>query len=278
MLITGKKENFFKLFTIKMIILLLNSSKTIKIGPYLNIGFSNSKLRSKTQDLILKFLFLFLINFIFFINHSLFDFSWSISDLCYNFNWCFFFFFTAFFHFDICFCICHFVSNARLIMTSDPVFFGLNFLFFLLDDIRFNLWIINQIDMFHQLIFNISPLFFFMGFHSFIEHPLLPCTLNLINPFHSLYCFDHQFTIVARRNISSLLKIKYRITCHLFSMSSSVCFGPFKLSWVLLGFEKFIALTTAESKLFWVISDKHHTVSRVYAFRTEITLVNSHFC
>lgn len=87
---------------------------------------------------------------------------------------------------------------------------------------------------------------------------------------------DPQITIVSYWRVALLFKIKCRVKSHLLTLQSARGFGPLHLAGIMLAFEMLMALRSAESKDFRVVTNEGDAVTRVDARRAEPALFNSH--
>ena len=135
--------------------------------------------------------------------------SFAGSDLGHSLDWDDFLFF-AVLHLDVCLHVFHLGSYPEwFVVSSNSIFFYLSFLCLFLDNILFDFRVLNQTKMLHKFVFDISSLLDLMGFHAFVEHPLLSGSLDLLNSLHGLDSLDHQVSVVPYWDISSLFEVKH---------------------------------------------------------------------
>lgn len=87
--------------------------------------------------------------------------------------------------------------------------------------------------------------------------------LDLFDADHGLHGVYVKVSIVRKRLVSLLLEFEDRIVGEFLPSELSVCFGPCHLSRIVLGFEVAVALGSAESEHFVVVTDESHAVSWV---------------
>jgi len=91
-----------------------------------------------------------------------------------------------------------------------------------------------------------------------------------------LHGLHHEVSVVAYRDIATLLKFEHRVIDHFLAVGNTGCFGPCELTGVLLAFEELVALGGAEAEELGVVTDEDSSVSGVNIAGAEIALLDSH--
>jgi hypothetical protein len=99
--------------------------------------------------------------------------------------------------------------------------------------------------------------------HSILPKDILTAMFNILNSPHRLNGLDVKITVIHQWLIATLLKVKDGVICELFSVRLTVCFGPCYLSWIVLCFEMAMALRSAESKHFAVVTHEAYAMPRI---------------
>ena len=94
---------------------------------------------------------------------------------------------------------------------------------------------------------------------------------------HRLNSLNPKIPIISYRGVSPLLKFKGGVCNHLLTSGSAERLSPCSLPGIVLSLKVLVALGAAEPKDLAVVSDKHHTMSRVDTARAEPALFDSHF-
>ena len=130
--------------------------------------------------------------------------------------------------------------------------------------------------MLHHFILDIT-LFLFAG----EPHPALPETIfsslfDVGAALHRLYCLHVEIPVVLFGLVAALLELVNRVLDKLFVVKFAMGLGPGEFAGVVLGLEVAVALGSAESEYFAVVSDEGGPVTRVDGTGTDVAPLNSH--
>lgn len=99
---------------------------------------------------------------------------------------------------------------------------------------------------------------------------------HLLNLLNSLYSLNVCYSVVSDGLCLSLLELEQLVVGQFLPCSLSISLGPFEFLGVVFGLEVSVALRSAESEDFAVVSHELHSMSWVYWGPAEKTLFYSH--
>ena len=136
--------------------------------------------------------------------------------------------------------------------------------------------VLEQIPLFGDLLVSQPDASGPLGGQSDSMMPLLPQLSDTTHHLHGSHRLHPQLSVVLHRSVAALLELESGIHYHLFAPGSPEGLGPGRFTGVVLGLEVFVALGSAESENFAVVTYKLHAVTRVHRRRTEPTLLDTH--